>query len=351
MESTGSYWVPVYAVLEKAGCLELVVGNARHMKNVPGRKTDVKDSEWIADLLRHGLIRKSFVPPKPFRELRDLLRYRRGLVQMRSAECNRLLKVLETANIKLASVATDAFGVSGMLMIKALIEGRLTPTDMAQFARSSMRRKIPELELALRGDVQPHHRDMLRVQHARIEAANRDIATIDNHIRTRLEPYHAEMDLLVGIPGVDWVVAATLIAELGTDMSVFPSERHVSAWAGVCPGNNESAGKSKPTRSRKGNVHLKAVLVQAAFAASHAKRTYLRDKFHRLKARRGAGRAAIAIAHKILISAYQMLRTTTVFRELGPTYLDTRDKERVATNLVRRLEALGFTVTIETSAA
>jgi transposase len=346
MESTGAYWVPVYAALEAAGAFQLIVGNAQHIKNVPGRKTDVKDAEWIADLVRHGLIRKSFVPPKEFRELRDIVRFRRALVQARTTECNRLLKLLETASIKLASVASDVFGVSGVLMLKALIEGKQTPAEMAQLAKKSLRRKIPELELALAGNLEAHHRLLLQMQFHRIEQANKEIASLEEELKRRLEPHGILVSLLMEIPGVDWAVAATLIAEVGIDMSVFPSERHLAAWAGVCPGNNESAGKKKKTVARKGNVYLKAILVQAAHAASKTKGTYLKDKFFRLKARRGAKRAALAIAHKILVAAYFMLRDGTAYEDLGTTYLDGLNKSRVAKSLVKRLKNLGFEVAI-----
>ena len=233
MESTGVYWRPVYAVLE--GHFELIVGNARHIRNVPGRKTDVKDSEWIADLVRHGLIAKSFVPPRPLRELRELLRYRRKLTESQTAERNRLLKLLETANIKLASVASDVFGVSGRAMLRALIAGEASPEAMADLARGQLRRKRADLILALDGRLEEHHRYLLAVQLRRLEAIEADIAGLDQRIGERLEPYSAPHALLMQIPGVDWVVAAVLIAEIGVDMSVFLSVYHLSAWAGVSP--------------------------------------------------------------------------------------------------------------------
>jgi len=251
MESTGIYWQPVYAVLD--GAFELVVGNAHHIKNVPGRKTDVKDSEWIANLLRHGLIRSSFVPAKPVRELRDLLRYRRKLVDACAAERNRLLKLLETANIKLSSVASDVFGVSGMAMLRALIAGTVTPAEMAGLARGRLRHKLAELELALEGCVEDHHRYLLSVQLRRIEAAEYDIKELDARITAKLEPYDEQLQRLMRIPGVDWFVAAVIVAELGIDMTVFPSAAHAAAWVGICPGNYESAGKRNGGNIRKGN--------------------------------------------------------------------------------------------------
>jgi transposase len=345
MESTGVYWRPVYTVLE--GHFELIVGNARHIRNVPGRKTDVKDAEWIADLVRHGLIAKSFVPPRPLRELRDLLRYRRKLIESQAAERNRLLKLLETANVKLASVASDVFGVSGRAMLKALIAGFASAEDMAGLATGRLRRKHDELVLALEGRVEEHHRFLLAMQLRRLEAAEQDVQALDFRIGERLEPYRFEHALLMQIPGVDWVVAAVVIAEIGVDMSVFLSVHHLAAWAGVCPGNHESAGKQKSGRTRKGNVHLRTILVGAAISASHKKGSYLKDKFYRLKARRGALRAALAIAHKILVSAYHMLAKGLGYRELGEAYLDQIDQTRTAANLKRRLERLGYIVTLQ----
>jgi transposase len=345
MESTGVYWRPVYAVLE--GHFELIVGNARHIRNVPGRKTDVKDSEWIADLVRHGLIAKSYVPPRPLRELRELLRYRRKLVESQSAERNRLLKLLETANIKLASVASDVFGVSGRAMLRALIAGEASPQAMADLARGQLRRKHDDLILALDGRLEEHHRFLLAMQLRRLETIEADIAALDQRIGERLKPYAAPHALLMQIPGVDWVVAAVLIAEIGVDMSVFVSVYHLAAWAGVCPGNHESAGRQKSGRARKGNVHLRAILVGAAISASRTKGSYLKDKYHRLKARRGALRAALAIAHKILVSAYHMLIKNVPYRDLGEAYLDQIGQTRTVANLKRRLERLGYRVILE----
>jgi transposase len=314
---------------------------------VPGRKTDVKDSEWIADLLRHGLIAKSFVPPPPLRELRDLLRYRRKLVESGTSERNRLLSVLETANIKLASVASDVFGVSGRLMLAALIEGKSTPEQMAKLAKGKLRDKLVDLQLALEGSVGEHHRFLLSMQLRRLMAAEEELKVLDKRIDEKLEPYRAQHNLLMTIPGVEWFVAAVLIAEIGIDMKVFVSARHLAAWAGVSPGNNESAGKKKSGKARRGNVHLKTALVTAAIGVSRSKGTYLKDKYHRLKARRGGIRAAVAIAHKILVAAHQMLSKNVPYKDLGDSYLDKIDETRTAKNLVRRLERLGFTVQLE----
>ena len=349
LEGTGIYWKPVHAVLEDA--FEVIVGNAHHIKNVPGRKTDVKDSEWLADLARHGLIAKSFVPPKPLRQLRDLLRYRRKLVEGRTAERNRLLKLLETANVKLASVMSDVFGVSGMLMLRALVDGTATPETMAQFAKGLLRKKTADLERALEGRLEDHHRFLLSLQLRRLELVDQDLALLDDRIDETMRPYQEQCRLLQQIPGVNRVLAAVLVAEVGPDMRVFHSARHLAAWAGVCPGNNESAGKQKMTPARKGNVHLRTALVEAAMAASRKKRSYLKDKFHRLRARRGTKRAAMAIAHKILIAVYHMLSTGTGYADLGETYLDGLEKRRVTRNLIRRLERLGYEVKLETKAA
>jgi len=344
MESTGVYWKPVYAILE--GAFEIVVANAQQVKKVPGRKTDVKDAEWIADLLCHGLLRSSFVPPKPIRELRDLTRYRRKLVESQAAERNRLLKLLESANIKLSSVATDVFGVSGRLMLKALVEGKASLAEMAELAKGKLRNKIPQLQLALEGKLEEHHRFLLQLQQDRLDAAERDLSTLEQRIRQKLEPYAAQLSLLQEIPGVDWTLAAVIIAELGIDMTVFQSVSQLASWAGVCPGNNESAGKRKSTRIPKGNVYLKTALVEAANAAARAKGTYLRDKFYRLKARRGYKRAAVAIAHKILVSIYHMFSQQVSYNDLGDLYLDKLNKKHLTRNLVHRLERLGYSVTL-----
>jgi len=350
MESTGVYWKPVYAILEE-GPFELTVANAQHIKHVPGRKTDVKDAEWIADLQLHSLLKPSFVPPKLIRQLRDLTRYRRKLVESRSAERNRLLKVLETANIKLSSVASDVFGVSGMLMLGKLAEGKATPAGMAQLAKGRLREKIAELEPALEGRMEEHHRYLLQLQLRRLRDLDQDLKELDARIQAKLQPYQQEMDLLMGIPGVDWGGAAVIMAELGPDLKAFPSASQVSCWAGLAPGNHQSAGKRRNARVTKGNVHLKTALVEAAHAASRAKGAYLRDKFYRVKARRGVKRAAVAVAHKILVAAYHMLSKKVPYKDLGDVYLDTLNKHQLTRNLIRRLERLGYCVTVQSQAA
>jgi transposase len=342
MESTGIYWRPVHAELE--GHFELTIGNAQHIKNVPGRKTDVKDCEWISDLARHGLIAKSFVPPRPIRDLRDLTRYRRKLSQNQASERNRLIKLLESANIKLSGLVSDLFGVSGRAMLRALIEGEESPAEMAQHARGRMRRKRPALELALDGNVDEHHRFMLHMQFERITAMQAQIERLDERLRERLAPYAEPLGRLMQIPGVDWVTAATVIAEIGVDMSAFVSADHLASWAGICPGNHQSAGKQKTGKVRKGNIHLKTALVTAAVAVAKTRGTYLSDKCRRL-------RAHVAIAHKILLAAYHILATGSDYQDLGPTYLDRIDQHRTANQLTRRLRDLGYNVQITPKAA
>ena len=342
MESTGVYWMPVYAVLE--GHFELVVGNAAHIKNVPGRKTDVKDAEWIADLVRHGLIRKSFVPPRWQRALRDLVRYRRKLVESDTSERKRLIRLLETCNIKLSTVASDVFGVSGRAMLRALIEGTSTPQQMAELARGALRRKLEPLVQALNGKLEEHHRFLLQLQLDRVERIEADVAIVDTRIDEAIVPHLEHYQRLVQIPGVDRVAAVSIIAELGIDMTVFPTARHAAAWAGVSPGNGESAGKRVQQGKRHGNVHLCTILVQAAMAAARKKGSYLKERFWRLKARRGPKRAAVAVAHSILVIAYEMLRRSLNYRDLGPDYLDRVAKRSTERRLIKRLEALGYKV-------
>src|SRR5664279_2056305 len=349
MESTGIYWRPVYAELE--GHFELIVGNAQHIKNVPGRKTDVKDCEWISDLARHGLIAKSFVPPRPIRELRDLTRYRRKLSQAQAAERNRLLKLLESASIKLSGTVSDVFGVSGRAMLNALIEGEETPAEMARHARGRMKRKRDRLVLALDGVITEHHRFVLRLQFERIKAAEADLERLDEQLRGKLAPYAEVLERLMRIPGVDWVIAATIIAEIGVDMSAFISADHLASWTGICPGNHESAGKQRSGKIRKGNVYLKTALVTAAMNAVKKRGTYLAQKHRRLLARRGTMRAQVAIAHKILVAVYHMLANGSEYQDLGPTYLDRIDQRRTADQLARRIRDLGYDVKITPKAA
>jgi transposase len=346
MESTGVYWMPVFAALERAGGFDQWVVNAQHVKAVPGRKTDVKDAEWLAYLVRHGLVRKSFVPDKPFRDLRDLTRYRRVLVDAQASERRRLIRQLELAGIKLAGVMSDVLGVSGRAILRAIIDGQESATLMARLAVGHLRRKRPQLIDALSVPVAGHHRRLLAIQLGRVEAAEAEIAALDGLIGERLEPYAEPLARLMTIPGIDRVGAATLIAEIGVDLSSFPTAHHLAAWAGVCPGNNQSGGKSKPAVARKGNPHLKTALCNAAIGASRTRGSYLKTKYHKLKSRRGGGRAALAIGHKLLVCAYHILTKGTVYRDLGEAYLDQRDSQRTTQRYVRRLEKLGYTVAL-----
>lgn len=344
MESTGVYWVPVFRALE--GDFELVIGNAQHIKNVPGRKTDVKDSEWIAHLVRCGLIRPSFVPPLAIRELRELTRYRRSLMNDQARIRNRVQKLLETAGIKLASIASDVFGLSGRAMLRALADGETDPTVLAQLAKSVLRRKIPALVEALEGNFEAHHRFLLRFQLERLDEIERAMVSLDEHLDQKLTPYTVELELLMKIPGFNRVTAASFIAETGGDMSVFPSARHLAAWTGAAPGNNETGGKQRQAGARKGNVHLVTTMIQAALGAVRTKGSYYKDKYWRLRTRRGAMRAMVAIAHKLLIAAYEVLKHRKPFVDLGDQYLTRRSQTDVTRKLVRRLESLGFDVAL-----
>lgn len=344
MESTGVYWVPVFRELE--GSFELIIGNAQHIKNVPGRKTDVKDSEWLAHLVRCGLIRPSFVPPPPIRELRELTRYRRSLMNDQSRMRNRVQKLLETASIKLASVASDVFGLSGRAMLRALASGQTEAAVLAQLAKGTLRKKIPSLVEALEGKFEAHHRDLLGFQLKRLDEIERAIADLDEHLDRKLEPYHAELELLMKIPGFSRVTAASFLAETGGDMAVFPTARHLAAWAGLAPGNNETGGRRRPAGTRKGNIHLVTTMTQAAIGASRTKGSYYKDKYWRLRARCGPMPALVAIAHKLLIAAYEVLARRQPFIDLGDQYLTRRSQKDVTRKLVRRLESLGFDVAL-----
>jgi transposase len=350
MESTGVYWQPVHAALE-GSIFTLIVGNASHMRNVPGRKTDVKDAEWTADLVRHGLVRASFVPPPEVRVLRDLVRHRKALAGSLAAERNRTLKLLESAGIKLAGVMSDVFGVSGMLMLHALADGTAAPAAMVNLAKRRLRRKVDQLALALDGRLAEHQRFLLRLHLRRLGEIGRDLAELEAAIGAAGRPFAAQQALLMTIPGVNALTAATIIAEIGIDMAAFGTARRLAAWAGLCPANHESAGKRKKRGTRKGDMHLKATLVTAAISASQARGTYLRDKFHRLKARMSAKKAAVAIAHKILVALFHMLQRAVTFADLGADYLDRLDKHRTARRLIRRLNALGYEVILQPKAA
>jgi transposase len=314
MESTGSYWKPVFNLLESG--FEVVLVNAHHIKQVPGRKTDVKDSEWIAQLLQHGLLRPSFIPPRPTRELRDLTRQRTQLINEKTSVVNRIQKVLEDANIKLGSVASNALGVSGRLMIEAIIRGESDPIKLAEMARSRLRKKIPQLQRALRGSVTEHHRFLLRTQRDHLGHLERLIRQYSERIEEALAPFAATMARLVTIPGVDSRVSEVVVAEIGLDMSRFPTAGHLSSWAGLASGNHESAGKRQSGRTTPGNRWLKTALVQAAWAAYRAKGTHLSKKFHRIAGSRGKKRAAVAVANTILGIIHSLLKEGTTYQEI-----------------------------------
>ncbi len=349
MESTGVYWKPVYNLLE--GTFELLLVNARHMKAVPGRKTDVKDCEWIAELLRHGLLTASFVPDRPQRELRELTRYRTALIHERSAEVNRLQKTLEGANIKLASVATDVVGTSGRQMLAALVAGATEGATLAQLAKGRLREKLPELEQALTGRMGPHQRFLLARQLAHITFLDEQIEQVSAEIAERLRPFQEVIDRLDAIPGVGRRIAEVLIAEIGTDLSRFATAGHLASWAGMCPGNNESAGKRKSGATRKGSPWLRMALIEAAQAAGRMRNTYLMAQYRRLAARRGRKRALVAVGHTILVIAYYLLTRQVDYQDLGAHYFDERDRHAVERRLVRRLEALGYKVSLDPAAA
>ena len=376
IESTGDYWKPIFNVLEDA--FEIYLVNAKHVKHVPGRKTDAIDSEWLAELMVHGLLKPSFIPPKPQRALRELTRYRTKLVEEHSRTVNRVHKLLEGANIKLSSVASDIMGVSGRAILAALCEGRLSPHRMARLAKGRLRNKIPDLEKALTGIVDPHHRFLLSHQLAHIDFLDEQIAAIGNEIGSQLErmgtiseppasdangkeeeehtpqssslplTWQEAVALLDTIPGVNTRIAEVILAEMGLDMTRFPSDKHLAAWAGVAPGNHESAGKRYSGRRRKGNRYLSAILVEAAWSAVRTKNTFLKARYHRLAARRGKTRAIVAVAHSMLVSAWHMLTYRQPYQELGHDFLDQRRKESKIRYFTRQLEKLtGGSVSVE----
>src|SRR2546421_1665044 len=345
MESTGIYWRPVFNILE--GACSVILVNAQHMKAVPGRKTDVKDSEWLAELLRHGLLKASFIPPQPIRDLRDLVRYRQSLVQERTREINRLQKVLETANIKLTSVVSDVMGASGRSMIGALIAGEHSPEVLAELAQGSLHKKIPQLREALVGRVDAHHQILLSHLLAHISFLDQAIFHLFFQIHSYLKPYDEAVELLVSIPGIAQETAACILAEIGVDMSCFPTATHLASWAGVCPGNRESGGKRLSGKINKGNARLKAALAEVVWVLSHMKDNYLSAQYHRLARRLGKQKAVMAVAHSLLVIIYHMLRDKQPYRDLGATFFETRDKERAVKGARRRLESLGYTVTLQ----
>ena len=347
MESTGVYWKPVWNILE--GQFEVVLVNAQHIKAVPGRKTDIKDCQWIAELLQHGLLRGSFVPPTPIRQLRDLTRMRTSLRQDHTAIANRMQKILEDANIKLAAVASDWLGVSGRAILSQLLAGEEDAEKLAELSRGRLRSKLPAMQLALEGRMTEHHRWMLRVLHEQLLFLEVQIAKLEAKIQDQLSDYQEAIALCTTIPGIEEVAAANLIAEIGVNMAQFPSAQHLASWAGICPGNHESAGKRLSGKPRKGSAWLRRSLCQAAWAASHTKATYLTARFRRLAARKGKKRAIVAVAHTIVVSMYHMLKNKQPYRELGADFLDRRNAENVKRYLLKRLERLGLHVTVRSA--
>ncbi len=347
MESTGEYWRPVFNILEAE--FETLLVNAAHVKNVPGRKTDVRDAQWLAELLQHGLRRPSFIPPVPIRELRDLVRHRSNFVRERATLYNRVQKVLEAANIKLASVATNVLGISGRRILQASVAGDADPAVLAELARGRLRAKRAELAKALEGRVRPHHRFVLSELLCQIDSFDETITRFDEQIAEACRPFTSAVTRLDTIPGVGRETAEMIVSEIGVDMTRFPSADHLAAWAGVAPGNHESGGKRLSGRIRKGNQALRQGLVCGAHAAAHTKNTFLAAQCQRLAHRRGKQRAVLAVAHSILVIAYHLLERQEEYRELGGDYFDRQRPEATAKRLTQRLEKLGYHVTLQQS--
>ncbi len=343
MEATGVYWKPVWHILSD-GDFELVLANAAHIKNVPGRKSDVKDSDWISDLLAHGLIQPSFVPDGPTQEMRTLLRTRKQVVREKSSHVLRIQKTLEDANIKLDSVITDIVGVSGRKMIEALIAGEKDPAKLARLADPRVKASKESLREALRGRVTKNHRFLLRLHLRQIDAIDAAIAEIDREVEASIAPFRTAVEQVSTVPGVKSLAAQTILSEIGLDMSRFPSSGHLISWACICPRSDESAGKRRSTRIRKGSPWLKTTLVQCAWAATRTKGSYLQAQFYRLRARRGAKKAILAVAASILTAIYHMLKDGTFYQDLGPDHFDPRTKERHKNRLIKRLADLGYVV-------
>jgi transposase len=345
MESTGVYWKPIFNLLE--GNFEVLLVNAAHIKAVPGRKTDVKDCEWIANLLSHGLLKGSFIPPQPIRDLRDLTRYRKSLTDERVREVNRLHKLLESANIKLSSVASNVMGVSGRAMLETLISGGTNPEVLAELARGKLRKKLSLLREALKGRFRPHHGFLLGQILSHLDYLDEAIEQLSKEVESQIVPFSKQIDLLKTIPGVDQRVAEAIVAEIGVDMSRFPTHRHLASWAGVCPGNNESAGKHKSGKTRRGDRWLFRVLLEGGWAVTRTKDTYLNSFYHRLAPRRGKKKAIVALVHCLVVIVYHVLKDQVPYQELGSTYFDQVNVTHIKNHHIRRLESLGFRVTIE----
>jgi len=345
MEATGVYWKPVWAVLEDQ--FELMLVNAKHVKQVPGRKTDIKDAQWLCQLLEAGLLKASFVPPQPIRTLRNLTRYRKTQIQDRQREAARLHKILEDTGIKLGCVASDILGKSGRDMLDALVAGTTDPTVLANLARGQLRNKIPALQEALVGRFDAEHALVVGQILAHIDFLEEAIDRLSAAIEEQMRPFAAQRELLMTIPGVKQRTAEVLIAEIGVDMTVFPTPKHLASWAGVCPGNDQSAGKRRSGKTRQGSKWLRATLTEAANAAARSKNTYLAAQYHRLRGRRGHAKAITAVSHSILTAAWHMLQTGELYRDLGPDYFTKQNPERATKRLVRQLEKLGHNVTLQ----
>ncbi|MFZ0711099.1 MAG: IS110 family transposase [Terrimicrobiaceae bacterium] len=344
MEATGNYWMPIYNLLE--GHFELVVANAAHMKAVPGRKSDVQDAEWIAELLRHGLLRSSFIPSREQRDLRELTRHRSSLAGKRAQAANELQKSLESANIKLQSVVTDITGASSMEMLQELTNGKSNPKELAQLAKRRLRAKIPELEKALRGNLRRHHQMIIEQLLADIGLFAAQIAELDAYIENLLRQEQEIIDRLDDTPGINRRIAEIVIAEAGTDMNRFPNQYHFASWIGLCPGQNESAGKRKSGKTRKGNRALRSALVEAAHGAVRKKDSYYGAQYRRIAVRRGKKRALVAVAHSMAIAIYHMLKSKTPYRELGANFFDTINPVKALNRLTKRIESLGYHVSV-----
>ncbi|WP_232318330.1 IS110 family RNA-guided transposase [Salisediminibacterium beveridgei] len=338
MESTGVYWKPIYNLLELESELKVFVVNAQHIKQVPGRKTDVKDAEWIAELLKHGLLKPSYIPDRPQRELRELVRYRRSLIDERAREANRIQKVLEGANIKLGSVATNILGVSGRLILRDLIHGHTDAKALAQHSKRNLRKKIHLLERSLNGLIGSHQRKMLKTQLEHIEFLEKQIDEITQEIDSRMTPFEEDLERLDSIPGIGRVTAQHLIAEIGTNMDRFASADHLTSWAGLAPGQNESAGKKRSARTRDGNKYLRSALVEAATSATRRKNTYLYAKYQRLKLRRGAKKARIAIARTLLVIVYHLLTKQEMYLEKGAVHYNEKALEVKKQKAIKHLQ-------------
>ncbi|RIK52727.1 IS110 family transposase [candidate division KSB1 bacterium] len=345
MESTGVYWKPVYNLL--AGAFEILVVNAEHVKTLKGRKTDIQDAEWIADLLRHGLLKGSFIPSVELRALRDLTRYRTKLGDDRKSEINRLHKVLEDANLKLSSVATDLMGVSAQAILAELVQGNTNATLLAELAKGRLREKQAQLEKALVGNLKPHHRFMLAQHLSHIEFLDEAITRLDKQIADLMRPFEAELAAWDSLPGINQRIAEIVIAEIGADLKPFADAQQLASWAGMCPGNNESAGKRKSGRTRKGSKWLRRALVEAAHGAARKKNSYYKSLYHRIAARRGKQRAAVAVGHSLLTTGFYLITRNKTYSDLGENYFDERDREQVKRRAVRRLEKLGFQVSLK----